>query len=79
MTKIKFVLDGNGVKDLLKSAGVYGECLKHAESMRASAGMGYEVSDRSHPERKGAAVYPADDKAYYDNLNNNTLEKVLRK
>lgn len=37
----------------------------------------FAVEDRNYPERRGAAVYPADDEGYYDNMKNNTLVKAM--
>jgi hypothetical protein len=46
--------------------------------MQQKAGPGYAVEDRHYPERNGAVVFPNTEEAYYDNLTNNTLEKVVR-
>lgn len=78
MSNVKFVLNRSGVRDLLKSDGIYQVCAQHAEMTRASAGPGYEVGQRNYPERTGAAVYPATADAYYDNLRHNTLLKALK-
>lgn len=74
----KFVLNRAGVREILKSDGIYRVCEEHAEATRASAGPGYEVGTRNYPERTGVAVYPATADAYYDNLRHNTLLKALK-
>lgn len=81
MSKVKFKLNGAGVKELLKSEGVVGECLKHAQATyEAASGSanGYVLEERNYPERKGYAVYAADYPAIADNLKNNTLLKSLQ-
>lgn len=78
MGKNKFVLNRKGVRELLKSEELAGECMAKAKAMAESAGAGYMAEARNYPERTGAAVYPGDDSAYYDNLVHNTLEKVVR-
>ena len=42
------------------------------------AGTGYEMQQRSYPERNGYVVRPATYQARKDNLDNNTLEKAVR-
>lgn len=74
----KFVLNRAGVRELLKSDGIYRVCEEHAEATRATAGPGYELGRRDYPERTGVSVFPATGDAYYDNLRNNTLLKALK-
>lgn len=76
--QFKFVLNRDGVKELLKSSELQNECRNLAEKVRAAAGEGYVVEDRNYPERSGAAVYPETTEANFDNLKNNTLEKAFR-
>lgn len=78
MGKTKFVLNRKGVREVLKSPQIAAACMERARSMQQAAGEGYVAEERNYPERKGAAVYPATREAYYDNLENNTLEKVGR-
>ena len=78
MSKIKFELNREGVRELLKSAGAESICREYAERARSRAGEHYAVEARHYPERSGAAVYPNDGEGYHDNLKNNTLLKVLR-
>ena len=74
---LKFKLNSAGVREILKSDGVYAECEKYAQKVQETAGAGYVAERRNYPERTGVAVYPSDKEAYYDNLNNNTLEKAF--
>ena len=81
MSKVKFKLDKAGVRELLKSEGVVGECRRHAEATYASASgsaSGYVLEERRYPERSGFAVYAAEYPATSDNLKNNTLLKSLK-
>jgi hypothetical protein len=81
MSRVKFKLNGAGVRDLLKSDGVVSECQKHAQATYAAASAsaeGYVLEERNYPERKGYAVYAADYPAIADNLKNNTLLKSLQ-
>lgn len=80
MARIKFKLDSGGVRELLKSQEIAGECQKHAEQTLSGCGgvEGYEIEQRSYPERTGFAVYAARHPAIRDNLSNNTLLKALK-
>lgn len=78
MSKIELKLNRSAVQELLKSREMQDICMEHARRIQQIAGENYEVSERNYPERTGAAVYPANDKGYYDNLNHNTLEKAMR-
>ena len=75
---LKVKLVRQGVRALLKSDEVKGACMDLATKMQAQAGPGYEVEERTYPERSGAAVFTGNADAFYDNLANNTLEKVRR-
>lgn len=77
MARVKIRLNRSGVRELLKGEELRGECEKYARSIQSAAGPDYEMETRSYPERSGAAVYPANESGYYDNLRNNTLVKSL--
>lgn len=78
MSKVKFKLNRAGVRALMKSDDMKQICMRYAMRIQQAAGPGYEVEERTYPERVGAAVFPGDSKAYFDNLENNTLEKARR-
>ncbi len=81
MSKVKFKLDGAGVRELLHSEEVVNECKAHAEATFAAASgraQGYVLEERRYPERAGYAVYAADYPAISDNLQNNTLLKSIK-
>jgi hypothetical protein len=80
MNNFKFKLHGHGrgMMELMKREETMAACKDEAEKIRERCGEGYEIGERHYPDRNGAAVYPADEDAFYDNLANNTLEKALR-
>ena len=78
MSKVRFKLNKKGVASLMKRSEMQQICMRYATKKQQAAGPGYEVETRTYPERAGAAVFPGDAQAYYDNLENNTLEKVRR-
>jgi len=78
MSSFKFVVNGAGIKELLKSEQMQNICEAYGEQVKAAAGPGYELARRNYPERSGVSVYPGNDDAYYDNLSHNTLEKIMR-
>lgn len=75
--KIKLNTSYLRVRELLRSSELQEECVSYAKQIQATAGEHFAVESRSYPERRGAAVYPADDVGYYDNLKNNTLVKAM--
>ena len=76
--KFKFVLNPEGVRQLLTSNEMMGVCQDYANAMKASAGDGYDTSSYHGKNRVNVSVYPKTDKAYKDNQNNNTLLKAVR-
>lgn len=80
MSKVRFELDENGLRSLLKSTEMQSICLEYAtrtqQTAEASA-SGYVVEPRNYPERSGYAVRANTYKARKDNLDNNTLLKAL--
>lgn len=77
MSNVTFKLDKAGVRELLKSEGVYGECKKVAQSALAKCGDGYAVHDVRYPERSGAVIAATTMRAVNDNKKNNTLLKAV--
>ena len=75
---IRFELNSAGVQELLKSAEMKAVLQKYAADKAAAAGEGYESDVHTGQKRAYANVYPGTTKAYYDNLDNSTLEKVIR-
>lgn len=80
MSKVNFVLNSKGVREMLKSAEAQAICMEYANAVanRAAAhSTGYVVETRNYPERAGAAVRADSVKARIDNSRNNTLLKSL--
>ena len=76
--KIKFTLDKNGVRALLKSDGIAAVCQSHASNTLQRWGAGYEMEQRNYPERTGYIVRAATYQAKKDALKNNTLLKAVK-
>lgn len=70
-------LNSAGIRELLRSSEMGETCMEFAQRIQNTAGEHYTVEARSYPERTGAAVFPADDEGYYDNLHHNTLIKAM--
>lgn len=77
MSNVQFKLNKAGVRELLKSEGVYGECKEVAQSALAKCGDGYAVHDVRYPERSGVAISATTMRAVNDNKKNNTLLKAV--
>ena len=77
MSNIRFKLNSAGVRNVLHMAGDV--CGQHAARIAAAAGEGYRAEKRSYPERTGCAVYPSTEEAARDNLNNDTLQILIRR
>ena len=77
MSKTRFKWKWSGFDEVRKSDGVRQACREHATRLQARAGEGYVVEDRNYPSRAGAAVRPDTPEAHRDNLENNTLLKLI--
>lgn len=77
MSNVQFKLNKAGVRELLKSDGVYEECKKIADAALARCGDGYAVHDVKYPERSGVAISATTMRAVNDNKKNNTLLKAV--
>ena len=78
MSKTSFKLNSSGVQALLKGAAMQSILSGHAQHKAGQAGTGYASEVKIGQRRAYANVYPATSEAYHDNLENNTLEKVIR-
>ena len=78
MTNVEIKLNSEGVQELLKSDEMQALLSELASSKVEQAGEGYEYSVKVGQRRAYANIYPASKEAYQDNLDNNTLEKVIR-
>lgn len=75
---VEIRLNSESVQELLKSDEMQALLSELASSKAGQAGVGYEYSVKVGQRRAYANIYPASKEAYQDNLDNNTLEKVIR-
>ncbi len=80
MSKVKFVLNKRGVRELLKSPEMQNALGQAGGQVarRAGSGYSYSVHNRGAFNRAIAHVYPETEEAREDNYNNNTLLRSLR-
>ena len=76
-SKVKFELNSDGVKALLKSSEMQSLLKQKGNEKASAAGEGYASDVVVHSNRAVAYIYPEDAKAKRDNLDNNTLLKVI--
>ena len=71
----------SGFNEIRKSQGVTNLCNQTAANLygRVSGIKGYELEERSYPDRNGVAIVAKDYPAISDNLENNTLAKLVIK
>ncbi|MDO4662486.1 MAG: hypothetical protein Q4B36_05145 [Tissierellia bacterium] len=78
MKKFKFVLDKNGVGNLLKSSEIKSVLESYGSNIKNRAGEGYSMNSIVGKTRVNTMVFADTYEAKRDNLKNNTLIKVLR-
>lgn len=81
MSKVKVVLNRAAVRDqLLKGNETRALIQQYGNKAYGSiSGIeGYEMADRTYPERVGVAIYANDYPAISDNMQNNTLLKAVK-
>lgn len=74
----KFVLNYNGVAELMKSPAMVDFLREKAKSIQDKAGDGYEISSFVGKNRANVSVKTKSRKAIRDNNKNNTLLKAMR-
>jgi hypothetical protein len=77
MAKVKFELNRNGVRELLRSPEMMAVCQGYANRALGSLGDGYEVSTMTGRNRVNAEVRAETFAARKENLENNTILKAL--
>ena len=77
MAKVRFELNEEGVRALLKSSEMKNVCESYANRIAARAGSGYEVDTYTGRNRVNASVSTGTKEAIRDNLKNNTLLKAV--
>ena len=76
MSDIKFVLNRDGVRELMQSQEMQDVLVEFASQVADRAGDGYDVYIGVN--RANVSVRTATDEAAADNLDHNTLEKAIR-
>lgn len=78
MSSFKFVLNRQGVKELLQSEGTKNVVEEKASGVLSRAGVGFSMNSRVGKTRVNAMVYPETKEAFYRNLKTNILLKALK-
>lgn len=78
MNKVRIKLKKRGVKAMLKSDAMMGVCQSYANEIRHRCGAGYGTNKHVGKDRVNVSVYAATREAMQDNLENNTLQKMMR-
>lgn len=77
MAKVKFELNRQGVRELMKSKEMMDICSEYANNALARLGDGYEVNTYSGQNRVNAEVYAQSFAAKRENLKSNTILKAV--
>lgn len=77
MSNVKFVPDDKGIQELLKGQAMQQLLSDLGKQKAMQAGHGYMSDVHVHQRRAVANIAPATARAIKDNLNNNTLLKVI--
>jgi hypothetical protein len=78
MANVKFVLNRDGVRELLKSPEMMEVCKDYANGALSRLGDGYEVTTQVGKNRVNAEVSASTYKARRENSRDNTILKALR-
>lgn len=77
MAKVKFELNRQGVRELLKSKEMMDICTEYANNALARLGDEYEVNTYSGENRVNAEVFAQSFAAKRENLKSNTIIKAV--
>lgn len=77
MAKVKFVLNPQGVRDLMKSNEMAEICTGYAHDALGRLGAGYSVNTYLGSKRFNAEVFAETYQAKRDNLKNNSILKAV--
>jgi hypothetical protein len=77
MAKVKFELNREGVRDLLRSKEMMDVCQKYANNALGKLGDGYEVTTHTGSNRVNAEVAAVTYAAKKENLSDNTIIKAV--
>ncbi len=76
--KVKFELNRNGVRELLRSDEMMGICKEFATRSVSVLGVGYDISTHTGRNRVNAQIEAKTFEARRDNAKNNSILKSLR-
>lgn len=77
MSDFKFVVNDEGLKELMKSSEAQNLVNDYGQQVLAFCGEGYEIQNGVGVARAGSRVIPATPHAYYSNRKHKTLQKAL--
>ena len=77
MAKVKFELNREGVRDLLRSKEMMDVCQEYANNALGKLGDGYEVTTHTGSNRVNAQVAAVTYAAKKENLSDNTIIKAV--
>lgn len=77
MAKVRFELNREGVRDLLRSKEMMDVCQEYANNALGKLGDGYEVTTHTGSNRVNAQVAAVTYAAKKENLSDNTIIKAV--
>lgn len=77
MAKVRFELNREGVRDLLRSKEMMDVCQEYANNALGKLGDGYEVTTHTGTNRVNAQVAAVTYAAKKENLSDNTIIKAV--
>ncbi len=78
MGNVKIVLNGEGIRSMLRSDEMMRVCEEQAQKAVKKLGPGYEVSTHVGKTRVNASIAAVTSEAIQENYENNTILKALR-
>lgn len=77
MSNVKFKLNRQGVRELLRSEEMMAACRSHADAARSRLGEGYEVTTYTGKNRVNVSVFAATAEARRENAAHNSILKAV--
>ena len=77
MSNVKFKLNHQGVRELLRSDEAMAVCRSYADAAQSRLGEGYEVTTFTGRNRVNASVFAATVEARRENAANNSILKAV--
>lgn len=76
--ELEIELDGQGIRNLLKSDEIENELKSHAKRIIKSCSGNYEITEYEGPSRKRVSIITHDAETFHRNLKDNELLMNLR-